>query len=237
MNERPDISRELIQKAAEKYSETTSLRAAIQLIPYIGSTLDTLIGGGGQKIQQRRIEHFISELNTRLNEIEASTRPPSDEELFDITLLALEHVVKTRSENKRARFAQIIAKQISAGGKFDAAETAIRLVGELDDIHIEILNAAFLAPLQPAPFDYLRVVTIAPTPLPTASGKPPPQLKEIFPDLSDEILRLICSELVAKGLLKDEGVGRWDTKGMEYFTTTTLTHWLFSWLRIEVRNN
>ena len=230
MNERPDTSKELIQKAAEKYSETTSLRAAVQLIPYIGGTLDILIGGGGQKIQQRRIEHFISELDVRLKEIETSSNP-SDEELFDITLLALEQTVRTRSENKRARFAQIIAKQISTGGKFDAAETAIRLVGELDDIHIEILNAAFLAPLQPAPFDYLRVVTIAPSPLRTASGESPPQLRAIFPDLSDEMLRLICSELVAKGLLKDEGIGRWGTKGMEYFTTTTLTHWLFSWLR------
>lgn len=231
MSDHADTSKKLVQKAAEKYSETTSLRAAIQLIPYIGGSLDAIIGGEGQKIQQRRIEHFISGLDIKLREIETSRCNPTDEELFDITLLSLEQVVKTRSEHKRTRFAQIIAKQISTGAKFDVAETAIRLVSELEDIHIEILNEAMIAPLQPAPFDYLRVVTIAPSPLRTVSGNLPPQLKDSFTDLSDEVLRLICSELVAKGLLKDEGIGRWDTKGMEYFTTTSLTHWLFSWLK------
>jgi hypothetical protein len=43
-------------------------------------------------------------------------------------------------------------------------------------------------------------------------------------------LRLACSELTARGLLRDEGVGRWDAIAMNYFVSTDLATWLQNWL-------
>lgn len=232
MSNQPDISKTLIQEAAEKYSEMSALRAAIQLIPYIGGPLDTLIGGEGQKIQQRRITHFVDELDKRLKNIEAPQRTLANEELYDLMVATLERVVKTRSEEKRARFAQIIANEIAYAKKIDDAETAIRLVGELDDIHVQVLNIATHAPLCPAPYDGLRVITITThLQIPAPNNDSYPVLEELFPNIPEPMLRLICSELVSKGLLRNEGIGRWDAKGMEYFVATDLATWLFAWIK------
>jgi hypothetical protein len=49
-------------------------------------------------------------------------------------------------------------------------------------------------------------------------------------------LRLACSELVARGLLHDEGVGRWDSTAMTYFIATDLAAWLANWGRPTAEN-
>jgi hypothetical protein len=231
MSDHPDISKELIQRAAEKYSEATALRAAVQLIPYIGGPLDTLIGGEGQKIQQRRISHFIDELDRRLQNIETPKHALANEDLYDLMVSTFEQVARARSEEKRTRFAQVVANEIAHAEKFEDVETALRLIGELDDLHIHILNIATHAPPCPAPYDGLRVITIAiHLQIPSPNNDTYPVLGEIFPDIPEPMLRLICSELVSKGLLRDEGVGRYDAKAMEYFIATDLTAWLLTWI-------
>lgn len=231
MSNQLDISKALIQQAAEKYSEITSLRAAIQLIPYIGGPLDTLIGGEGQKIQQRRIAHFVDELDKRLRNVETPHHALANEDLFDLMISTFERVVKTRSEEKRARFAQVIANEIVHAKEIDDVETAIRLVGELDDLHVQVLNVATHAPRCLAPYDGLRIITITThLQIPAPNNDSYPVLEDLFPNIPESMLRLICSELVSKGLLRDEGIGRWDTKGMEYFVATDLATWLFAWI-------
>lgn len=231
MSEKIETLMPIIRKAAERYAETTTLRAAVQAIPFIGGSLDALIGGEGQKIQQRRVAHFISELDARLRKIEDPRSELSEEDLFDLMLATFERVAKARSESKRIRFAQVISKQVAAGGTINDAETAIRLIGELEDIHIAVLNTALHAPLAPSPFDGLRIVTIARSPVFGTDGSTPPKLQDVFANYPESMLRLVCSELVAKGLLRDEGIGRWDTKGMEYFVPTELAGWLYTWIR------
>lgn len=231
MSESAGNSNKLIQQAAEKYSEVTALRAAVQLIPYIGGPLDALIGGEGQKIQQRRIAHFIEELDERLKKIEEPSVAIPNEELYDLMIGTFERVAKTRSNEKRARFAQIIATEISQARNIEDVETAVRLIGELDDLHVQILNIAIHAPQCPAPYDGLQVITIsAYLQIPQPTNGTYPVLKELFPDIPESMLRLICSELVSKGLLRDDGVGRRDAKAMEYFVATELATWLFDWI-------
>lgn len=41
---------------------------------------------------------------------------------------------------------------------------------------------------------------------------------------------MACAELTAKGLLHDEGIGRWDTGSMMYFVPTDLAEWLSGWI-------
>ncbi len=232
MTEQPDISKELIQQAAEKYSETTALRAAIQLIPFVGGTLDTLIGGEGQKIQQRRVAHFVEELDKRLREIEAPKQSLEKEELYDLMVNVFEQVAKSRSVEKRIRFAQIISHEIATLNNIEDVELAIRLIGELDDIHIKILHIAVQAPVSHAPFDGLKVFVISSDVQKSLGGgsNTYPALSNLFPDIPKSVLGLICSELISKGLLRDEGVGRYNVVGMQYFIATDLASWLLSWI-------
>ncbi|MGB5082179.1 MAG: hypothetical protein WBO23_15725 [Burkholderiales bacterium] len=55
----------MIAKAREKYSEGVTLRAVMQAIPYIGSSLDTLLAGKAAQIHLERVENFAGELHRR----------------------------------------------------------------------------------------------------------------------------------------------------------------------------
>jgi hypothetical protein len=41
---------------------------------------------------------------------------------------------------------------------------------------------------------------------------------------------MICSELVARGLMRDIGIGRYGSKAMELLTSTDLAKWLIDWI-------
>jgi hypothetical protein len=220
----------LVAKVAEGYAAQTAIRALVQTIPYVGGPIDTLFAGKGQKIQQARVERFLTELDERVRALPTVHGSIPEDQLLDLMIGVLDKVVRTRSEEKWGRFAQIVTHQIEQGGAVDDAETATRIVSELEDIHIQVLFEAICAPLLFQLFDGQRIVTISEKPIATPSGATSLQLQKAFPLVPLMTLRLVCSELVAKGLLRDEGVGRWDLRGMEYFAPTDLAGWLFRWI-------
>jgi hypothetical protein len=55
-------------------------------------------------------------------------------------------------------------------------------------------------------------------------------LSEALPQYSDAVLHMACSELMAKGLLRDEGIGRWDAEAMQFVGPTALAGWLQEWV-------
>jgi|SRR2546426_5022079 len=219
-----------LQKASEQYGEQISLRALVQAIPYVGGSLDTLLVGQGAQIQKRRVEEFLKDLDQRMRLVEnVQVLKPTDE-LFDLMINAFDGVVRTRSQEKRKRFASVVASQISAPREWDEADAALRLVNQLTDFHVAILTVARNAPLCGAPFEGLRVITLAPKPLGDEAVVKPTFLPSALPGYSEPVLRMACSELVGHGLLHDEGIGRWDGKPLLYFIATDLTAWFFAWL-------
>jgi len=60
---------------------------------------------------------------------------------------------------------------------------------------------------------------------------PPKVLTEAMTSYSPLVLRMGCMELISKGLLYDEGVGRLDTKAIEYLVPTDLADWFVSWIK------
>ena len=236
MESRNQTKLTIVEKAAEAYSGQHAIRAAVQLIPYIGGPLDTLLGGYGSEIQQKRILHFLEKLRIRLDSIQPSSTTMSDDELFDVSVRLFEQVVRTRSDQKRSRFAQIISNQIRQPATADEVELVIRVLGVLDDIHIEVLQQSLLAPIFVALFEGKRVVTLKANPASTPGGQTNLKLYEAFPNISVEVLRLVCSELVSKGLLHDEGIGRWDVGSMEYFSPTDFAGRFCSWISSSEKN-
>jgi hypothetical protein len=217
-------------KARERYSERYVFRAAVQLIPYIGSSLDTLLAGGAVRLQLERVEGFLDELNVRMQAFEGVSANLDDEGFSDLMLTTLDEVARTRSADKRARFAAIISRQVVEARPWDDAENAVRLLADLEDIHIEVLQVALAAPPFGGAFEGKPVVCLAPVRAYDPGETAPLRLEDALPRYDGPALRMACAELSAKGLLHDEGVGRWDIGAMNYFVATDLAHWFNQWL-------
>jgi hypothetical protein len=219
----------VVDNASERYSELTAMRAVIQ-IPYVGGSIDTLLVGRGGRIQRDRVLHLISEIDRRLRQVETPAEQLTEDGLLDLMVNTSDAAGRTRSEAKRARYAQIVARQVARGGDIDDAEMALRMVADLHDLHVQVLQTAMDVPAIPDLFDGLPVVTIAKTPLQNAAGQTSLRLVDEYPHIPMTTLRMISAELLAKSLFHDEGVGRWDTPAMEYFVATDLAKWLRDWL-------
>ncbi len=217
-------------KAGEKYRDRTSLRAAVQAIPYVGGPIDTLLSGHAGKIQEERFRSFMDDLDTRLRRLEGLGEVEGDERFFDFMLNVFDGVLRARSEEKRARFAQIVANQVQGGRDWEDADTAVRLLGDLSDIHAAILREASNAPLCGLPFENMRVISLAAQEIEPAAGNRPVMLFDALSDYSPLALKMACSELTARGLLHDEGIGRWSLGALQYLVPTELTSWFLKHL-------
>lgn len=215
-----------LSKASEAYAVKTALRALIQVIPYVGGSIDTLFAGKGIKLQNERLEHLIKELQEQFSTLQALPAY-NEEEFLDLVIRAMECAVRTRAKEKRAAYAAIVAKHVADSKNIEESEVALRIVSELDLVHFNVLHKALSVPLSEEPFKGLRAFSV--------SSKSPdegdlPSLQQLLPQYSVNMLRSACSELLSKGLLHDEGIGRWDMGAMEIFIPTETADWLQSWL-------
>lgn len=218
-----------LASASEKYADATAARAMVQAIPYVGGSIDTLLAGKGSKIQRQRLEDLLIQLEDRFSKVSVS--PAYDEEdLYDIVMMAMENSIRTRATEKRKIYAQIVARHVVDGMGIEESEMAMRIVADLEVVHLRILGMALAAPPCDEPFSGMRIFTISERAARPGGVNQPFLLMDRMPGYPLSVLRNACSELVSKGLLYDEGVGRWDTKAMEYLAPTETAEWLQGWL-------
>ena len=212
---------------AKVYTDKILLRAVIQAIPYIGGSLDTMFSWKGVNVQNERLEYFYAELSRILQKIE-SAPTLNEQNLCDLVLDAMEKSVRTRTNKKRTLYANVVARYVIHGRDVDQSEMALRIIYELDLIHFEILREALQAPVCDEPFSGLRIVSMNEHVLNSDSGgeKKPVLLIKQLPTWPPEMLQFAASELVAKGLLYDEGIGRWSMRSMEYLVATDTAYWV-----------
>lgn len=149
-----------ISKLQQRYADVVTLRASVQVIPYIGGSLDTLLAGRAIQIQLERVEKFANDLGHRLAAVEIAAANLNDEAFADLMLSTFEKVARTRSDQKRSRFAEIITNQVAKPTHWEEPENAVRLLSDLEDIHIEIIEAALGAPVAEGAFSSLRVISL-----------------------------------------------------------------------------
>ncbi|MFN7730089.1 MAG: hypothetical protein ACK5P7_13100 [Bdellovibrio sp.] len=227
-----------LEKLSSQYGDLTVIRAILQAIPYIGGPLDVLLSNGGQKWKMSRAEHFLTTLDEQMKRL--STAPKlkdiaTSEELFDLVHYSLEQVTKTRSSEKRARFASIVRRQIECSFEWRESESAAHLLAALSDADVEVLTSIALAPPCGKPFEGLAVAELelenpVDDKIPRDTFKPL-ILTETFPKMSRMAIRLCCSDLIARGLLKDEGIGRYGGVAMRFFVATEGAYWFLDWIR------
>jgi hypothetical protein len=223
-----------IDKAAEKYLEHDVFRAGVQLIPYVGGPIDTILSGRASRIQMERLEQFVLELRSRLEAVEVIRAEVNGEEFADFMLSALEKVWRARTADKRSYFADVVARQVIEAHSWDEADMAVRLVAELESIHINVLSAVISAQRT---VGGTNVVALDTEPEGSVIGAFAQSLTAMLAGrYSGVALRLACAELTARGLLQDDGVGRWDAKAMTYFVPTDLAVWFIRWLTQQDEN-
>jgi len=233
-SEEKGISAGFITKASSQYCDKFPLRAAIQAIPWLGSSLDTMLAGLGAKWKYERLEDFISKLNERLSRLKQSGTLPTvqpSEALYDFLMQTFDQVIRARSEEKRKRFANLVSNQVVNLCDWDEADAACRLIGDLSDIHVRVLQKSIEVGESSHFLEGLRGVTFCDKFAHSRDSKNNiVDLRSIFPSLVDSAISVICSELVSKGLLRDAGIGRFDARPMELFVTTDLAKWLMDWI-------
>ena len=221
-----------LDKLIERYSEHDVFRAGIQLIPYIGGPIDTILSGRASRMQMKRLEQFAIDLRIRLEQVEAIHADINGDEFADFILYTLEKIWRARTAEKRQRFADVVVRQVVQGKSWDDADMAVRLVSELEDIHISLLSVALAALPGTEVFAGKRIVALdVENGGAIVSNFSTSLIGKLGDQYSIIAMRMACSELVARGLLHDEGIGRWDTAAMTYFVATDLAAWLGEWLK------
>lgn len=221
-----------------KYDDLYSLRSLVQAIPIYGGSIDTLLSGAGANFKQKRIESFLHELQKQISRIEKSKFKlnPEDiegnEDVYDLFINCIERSSRTKSEEKRKRFAQIFTNQTLELHFWDEATLILKMIDSLSDLDIKILNLAVHAPPCSKPFEGLRVVQIYRNDRATVTVKDnlPISLQEKLSELPIHALEQSCASLLANGLLQDEGPGRLGAKTMEFFTPTDTGIRLVEWI-------
>jgi len=193
-----------------------------------------MLAGLGANWQYKRLEDFIAELNKRLSRLEQlgnlSNITPS-EPLFDFMMQTFDQVIRARSEKKRIRFANLVANQVEKQCNWDEVDAACRLIGDLSDIHVRVLQKSIEVGESSHFLEGLRGVTFCDKFAHWGDSKDKiVDLRSVFPTLTSSAIAMICSELVARGLMRDIGIGRYDSEAMELLTATDLAKRLIDWI-------
>ncbi len=136
-----------LAKASEIYSENAALRAAVNLVPYVGGSLDILISSRGQSIIQKRMLKFLDELKvemSRLDEQAVNKAYLESEEWFDIVMRTLEAVAKTRNGEKVRLYAKMLSSSVSTPADLHySSEDYLTIISELTPREIRVARVLF----------------------------------------------------------------------------------------------
>ena len=137
-------TKELINTAAEKYSNSTVVRAAVSAVPYIGGSLDILLSGTASKIQEKRLKNTLDVLSCQLkqlNENKIDKKYIDSEDFFDDICLFFDQSLKTKSQKKIELLSSIVRSKISGKKCKIDIKSYFNSIGELSDDEIIVLYA------------------------------------------------------------------------------------------------
>jgi hypothetical protein len=118
-----------------KYTENKVLRAAINLIPNIGGSLDILISTDISKRNFERYDNFIADLKSQLQNIDESKISQTylnSEEFYDLFIQTSTLVVKTRLKEKIKVYSKIIVNSLI--GDFNESQKPEDILNFIEDL-------------------------------------------------------------------------------------------------------
>lgn len=123
-----------VARATVWYANQTVVQALVEAVPFVGGSLNALLAGAGAKRKEKRVLHFIDELRRELERVKKAPASLDRDELSDFLIDTTERVAHSRSAEKRARFARLVAGQLGEPRDWDEAEMSARLLDDLSDV-------------------------------------------------------------------------------------------------------
>ncbi len=142
-----ELKNKLIE-ASKVYADQTVVRAAINAIPYVGSSLDILLSSSGQNFVIRRIETLISELYVQLQQLDNSKINHdflATEVGFDLVIKAFNSASRTRQNEKLKLYAKILKGALTDGKEYqeDDPELYLQIIEELSVKELRVARCLF----------------------------------------------------------------------------------------------
>lgn len=137
---------ERIDKASEAYVQNTWLRAAINLIPYIGGSLDVVLASRGS-LHQKRIVEFLESLKEEMSHIKEEridTAYLKSPEFSDIILKLMEASLRTRDREKMRLYAKFLRGAVLIQNRNQISlEDYLETLIELTPTELEVARAIY----------------------------------------------------------------------------------------------
>ena len=139
-------------KLIEKYSESLPLKLLIQNIPYIGTSLDTILSETGNKWREKRLQTLIQTLDEKIRALEITDqdiiiqmeRKVNSEEFYDFFIQTGQKSALTHSKEKITRFANILKNYLFKEISEDyLIEVFLDITDNLSDIEISALSKLY----------------------------------------------------------------------------------------------
>jgi len=134
-------------KASEAYARNTALRAAVNLIPGIGGSLDVLFASKAQSVVQNRLMQFLEELRKEMNSVKeemVDKQYLESEEWLDLVLRALEAATRTRRIEKISLYAKVLRGAVIVQDRQESSpEEYLAILAELTPREIEVAQAIY----------------------------------------------------------------------------------------------
>lgn len=131
-----DELKDKLVQASKVYGDQILVRAGINVIPFVGGSLDILLSSSGQNFVIKRIETFINELNEQVSQL-TNDKINKDflttEQGFDLIVKAFSSASRTRQQEKLKMYARIVRGTLTEGKDFaeDEPEMFLRIIEEL----------------------------------------------------------------------------------------------------------
>ncbi len=127
---------------SKKYSDNSLIRTVVNIIPYVGGSLDLLLTDKWNKFYQRRIDNMLQQISNDIKQIEDKIDEEyiETEEFFDIILKILKEASQTRLDEKRKLYSKILRDSISGSNNKIYLESIIDIISTLNEIDLFFIN-------------------------------------------------------------------------------------------------
>lgn len=204
------------------YSCNFSARVATNIIPGIGSMVDTTIMHVANKNQCERIEKVLKKMQDKVEKLEHISIDFHDPTFTDYVIDICHKAQQARTDAKLDRFASSFSYQCEKSEPWDDAFAINRLIDQLDEVHIAILSVSINVNSCKVDSSEQPLKIIATN---THDIEGVHDLFALLPEYSKESLILGCNDLVAHGLVYDDGSNRAGHFAKEWISPSDITYW------------
>jgi hypothetical protein len=197
-----------------KQIAVTAARSAFGAVPWIGSALNEVLFEHRSRIKQQRFEEFVAGMEADLSRLDESAINKDylhSEEFSDLLESVVVRVVQSGDSARRARLREFLVAQMRAPAPASDQELFLDIAAEITEKELEILQAYAEASKRPR-----------------AEDEPIEQPKKgAFREawnygLEERQYLFHVQKLISRGLMYDDGLGRWSTPAMKFFEISEL---------------